>query len=189
MKKETMRLQWSGTVIELCIARVDGRHKAQIDSHCPDFTKDVESGWYENAQLLKAGFDAENWWSVDDLDHVMGLVFSNRTELEAAMKAIRFVIGEKPATVDPDGFQLSFYAPEEIAPLTKDERIVRHGARREAQLRLQADYTPPFDPSLVTLSFIDYPDIGLILIDLDCNGQDDVTYTFGRPTYLRPRFI
>jgi hypothetical protein len=36
---------------------------------------------------------------------------------------------------------------------------------------------------------IDYPDIGLILIDLDCDGHDDVTYTFGQKTYLQPRFL
>lgn len=189
MKKETMQLQWSGTFVELCMGRVNPSQKAQIDSHCPDFEKDVASRWYENAPLLKTGFDAENWWSVDDLDHVMGLVFANRTELEAAMKAIRFVIAGQPATVDPEGFQLSFYAPEEMAPLAKEERIVCHGARREAQLRLQADFMPPFDPSLVTLSLIDDPDIGLILIDLDCNGHDDVTYTFGQTTYLQPRFL
>ncbi|WP_319525880.1 hypothetical protein [uncultured Desulfosarcina sp.] len=189
MKKETMQLQWSGTFVELCMGRVNRSQKAKIDSHCPDFEKDVESGWYENEQLLKTAFDVENWWSVDDLDHVMGLVFANRTELEAAMKAIRFVIGGKPATVDPDAFQLSFYAPEEMASPAKGERVLCHGARREAQLGLAVDFEPPFDPSLVTLSFIDYPDVGLILIDLDYDGHDDDTYTFGRTTYLQPRFI
>lgn len=189
MKKETMQLQWSGTFVELCMGRVNRRQKAQIDAHFSDFEKDAESAWYENATLLKTGFDAENWWSVDDLDHVMGLVFANRTELEAAMKAMRFVIDGKPASVDPDAFQLSFYAPENMEPPAKDERILSHGARREAQIRLHADYTPPFDPSLLTLSFIDYPDIGLILIDLDYDGYDDVAYTFGRTTYLHPRFL
>jgi hypothetical protein len=189
MKKETMQLQWSGTFVELCMGRVNRSQKARIDSHCPDFEKNFESGWYENTQLLKTGFDVENWWSVDDLDHVMGLVFANRTELEAAMKAIRFVIAGKPSTVDPDAFQLSFYASEDMEPVAKEERVLRHGARREAQLRLTADYAPPFDPSLVTLSFIDYPDIGLILIDLDYDGFDDVAYTFGRTTYLQPRFL
>lgn len=189
MKKEIMQLKWSGTFVELCMGRVNRSQKARIDSHCPDFEKNVESGWYENAKLLKTGFDAENWWSVDDLDHVMGLVFANRTELESAMKAIRFVIEGKPSTVDPDAFQLSFYAPEEMEAVAKDERIVRHGARREARLQLTADYEPPFDPSLVTLSLIDYPDVGLILIDLDYDGHDDVDYTFGRTTYLQPRFL
>jgi hypothetical protein len=189
MKKETIELQWSGTFVELCMGRVNRSQKSRIDSHCPDFETDVESRWYENTQLLKTAFDAENWWSVDDLDHVMGLLFANRTELEAAMKAIRFLIGGKPAAVDPDAFQLSLYAPEEMEPPAENERILCHGARREAQLRLQAEYTPPFDPSLVTLSLIDYPDIGLILIDLDYDGHDDANFTFGRTTYLRPRFI
>jgi len=42
---------------------------------------------------------------------------------------------------------------------------------------------------LITLSFIQYPDYGYILIDLDYDGHDEVQFTFGATTYLTPQFF
>jgi len=190
MEKEKMCLKWAGVSIELCTGSVTREQKKQIDNHCPGPEKAVQfDSWYNNEEMLKAVFAAENWWSVDDLDHVMGLLFADRIELDSALATMRFEIAGRPSTVDPNAFQLSFYAPETLAPTGKGSRIVRHGARRETRLQLAVNYVPPFDPSLLTLSFIDYPGTGLILIDLDYDGHDDVEMTFGRETYLQPRFI
>ena len=190
MKKEKMHIDWSGVFIELCAGRVTPKQKRQIDTHCPDLEKASQfEGWYENTKMLETVFAADNWWSVDDLDHVMGLIFIDRAELDAALTAMRFEIAGTPAAVDPNAFQLSFYAPETLEPERPVDRIVRHGARMEARLQLKVDFSPPFDPSLLTLSFIDYPETGLILIDLDYDGHDDVAMSFGKTTYLPPHFI
>ena len=190
MNKEKMHLEWSGIFIELCAGRVTHEQKRQIDARWPELEKSTQfADWYENTILFETVFTAENWWSVDDLDHIMGLIFSDRAELDSALTAMRFEIAGTPATVDPNAFQLSFYAPESMEPQGTDDRIVRHGARMDAQLQLEADFVPPFDPSLLTLSFIDYPETGLILIDLDYDGHDDVAMRFGKKTYLPPQFI
>ena len=94
-----------------------------------------------------------------------------------------------PAPIDPAAFQLGFYAPEAIDPLEKDEWVVCHGTRRKATLQLDAHFEPPFDPSLVTMSFLHYPDYGYILIDLDYDGHDDVQFSLAETTYLKPRFF
>jgi len=190
MNKEKMHLEWSGVFIELCAGRVTREQKRQIDARCPGLEKETQfDGWYENKKMLKTVFAADNWWSVDDLDHVMGLIFADRAKLDSALTAIRFEIAGTLVTIDPNAFQLSFYAPEIMEPEGPDDRIVRHGARMDARLQLEVDFAPPFDPSLLTLSFIDYPDTGLILIDLDYDGHDDVAMSFGKKTYLPPHFI
>ena len=189
MKKKKMSLQWEGTFIELCMNRITQAQNGQIDSSCSGLDEDIHSSWYDNTTLLKALFDADNWWSVDDLDHAMGLVFTDRSTLDTALAKIAFEIDGTPVTVDPDGYQLSFYAPEAIAPLEDDEQVVCHGTQRQTVLRLDADFEPPFDPSLITLSFLHYPDYGTILIDLDYDGHDDIQLTFGDTTYLKPRFF
>ena len=190
MKKEKMHLNWAGVAIELCMGRVTPQQKKQIDAHYPGPGEAANlDAWYENADMLKTVFAAENWWSVNDLDHVMGLVFANRTALDKAMTAMDFEIAGAPVTVDPEAYQLSFYAPEMVEPADQSDSVVRHGVRREAHLQLEVNIEPPFDPSLLTLSLIDYPDIGLILIDLDYNGHDDVAMTFGKETYLPPQFM
>ena len=190
MNKEKMYLEWSGVFIELCVGRVTREQKRQIDGRWPDLEKAAPfDDWYENTKMLETVFAANNWWSVDDLDHVMGLIFTDRAALDSALAAMRFEFAGKPATVDPNAFQLSFYAPESMEPEGTDDRIVRHGAKMDAQLQLEVDFVPPFDPSLLTLSFIDYPDTGLILIDLDYDGHDDVAMRFEKKTYLPPQFI
>lgn len=190
MNKEKMQLTWSGVFIELCAGRVTREQKRQIDDRCHGLAEAAQlDDWYENSNMLKTVFEVDNWWSVDDLDHVMGLIFADRAELDSAMAAIRFEIAGAPATVDANAFQLSFYAPEAIVPENTGDQIVRHGARMDAQLQLEVDFSPPFDPSLLTLSFIDYPGTGLILIDLDYDGHDDVAMHFGEKTYLPPHFI
>lgn len=189
MQQAKMALQWEGMFIELCIGRITQAQKSQVDFCRTDLDRDVQTLWYDNTTLLKTLFDADNWWSVDDLDHAMGLVFADRSTLDAALAKIVLVIDGTPVTVDPDGLQLSFYAPEAIAPLQEDEQVVCHGTQRQAVLRLEADFEPPFDPSLITLSFLHYPDYGTILIDLDYDGHDHVQFTFGDTTYLKPRFF
>lgn len=189
MKKKRMALHWEGTLIELCMGRITRDKKGQIEAHCADLDKDVQSLWYDNTELLKSLFEADNWWSVDDLDHAMGLVFADRSILETKLAKITLEIDGTPVSVDPQALQLSFYAPEAIDPPDKDERVVCHGARQQAVLHLQADFVPPFDPSLITLSFLHYPNYGYILIDLDYDGQDDIQFTLGDTTYLRPRFL
>ena len=125
----------------------------------------------------------------DDLDHAMGFVFADRSALSTSLPTMAFEIDGSPAALDPEALQLSFYAPEAIDRLDKDELIVCHGARRQAELNLQADVEPPFDASLLTLSFLHYPDCGYILIDLDYDGHDELQFNLGDPTYLEPRFF
>ncbi len=190
MKRKKMFLRWAGTFIELCMGRVNRLKKSQIDTRrCTDFKDRIQSSWYDDTVLIKRVFGADNWWSVDDLDHAMGLVFADRSALDTNLSKMDVDIDGTPATIDPEAFQLSFYVPETIAPLDEDEWVVCHGTRRDAILHLDADFAPPFDPSLITLSFLHYPDYGYILIDLDYDGYDDVQFTFGETTYLRPRFF
>jgi len=189
MKKKKFSLRWAGTFIELCMGRINGLKKSQIDARCTDLEDDIQSSWYDNTLLFKGVFGADNWWSVDDLDHAMGLVFADRSALDNQLSKIAFDIDGTPATIDPEALQLSFYVPEAIDPLDKDEWVVCHGARRDAMLHLDANLSPPFEPSLITLSFLHYPDYGYILIDLDYNGHDDVQFNFGETTYLSPQFF
>jgi len=189
MKKKQMTLQWAGTFIELCMGRITPSQKDHIDTHCTDLSQDLQSLWYNNSDLLQSVFKADNWWSVDDLDHAMGLVFPDRSALDKRLATIGFEIEGTPATIDPEALQLSFYAPEAIGEIENADRIVCHGTRRQAVMTLQAEFEPPFDPSTITLSFLHYADYGYILIDLDVDGHDDVTFTWGETTYLEPRFV
>lgn len=189
MKKKKMALQWSGVFIELCLGRITRAQKALIDIHCPDLEKNSQAQWYDNTSFLNTHFQVDNWWSIDDLDRAMGLIFTDRNDLEKQLAAMVVIIDDTPASIDPEAPQLSFYAPETMAPVDKDEQVICHGTRREALLQLKAEFEPPFDPSLITLSFLQYPDYGTILIDLDYNGHDDVQFTLGETTYLKPRFL
>jgi hypothetical protein len=189
MQTKQMTLKWEGTFIELCLCRITPPQKRHIDAHCHNFDRDIDSLWYHNASLFQSLFDANNWWSVDNLDHAMGLVFTDRSGLDRRLAKIAFAINGAPASVDPEALQLSFYAPEAFDPLGRDEQILCHGARRQAVLHLQADFEPPFDPALMTLSFLHYPGYGYILIDLDYDGHDDMQFTWGDTTYLQPRFF
>jgi len=189
MKKSRLTIQWEGSFIELCMGRINRAQKGKIDARCTDIDKDIQSSWYDNTDLLRTLFGADNWWSVDDLDHAMGLVFADRSALDTQLAKLAFEIDGTPATIDPEALQLSFYAPEAFDPLDDGERVVCHGARREAALHLKADFDGPFDPSLITLSFLHYRDYGYLLIDLDYEGHDDVQYDFGETTYLKPRFF
>jgi hypothetical protein len=189
MKKKKLSLVWAGTFVELCMGRITRVQKGRIDSRGNDLNDDLQSSWYGNKKLFQDVFGADNWWSINDLDHAMGLVFADRTALEAKLSKMAFEIDGTPVSIDPEALQLSFYAPEEFGPLDKDEWVVCHGAHQEAVLHLDAEFAPPFDPSLITLSFLHYPDYGYILIDLDYDGQDDVQFKLGETTYLRPRFL
>ena len=171
------------------MGRITPAQKKRIDRDCKDLNQDVQSLWYENTKLLKSVFDADNWWSVDDLDHAMGLVFADRPELDRKLAGIALEIDGSPASIDPEALQLSFYVPESVGPLARDEQVACHGTRRQAVLRLQAEVEPGFDPSLITLSFLHYPDVGYILIDLDVDSHDDVGFSWGETTYLEPRFV
>lgn len=189
MKKKKMVLQWSGVFIELCLGRITRDQKTLIDIHCPDLEKNSQAQWYDNTSFLKTHFQVDNWWSVDDLDRAMGLIFTDRNDLEKQLAAIVVEIDGTPASIDPEAPQLSFYAPETMAPVDKDEQVICHGIRREALLQLKTEFEPPFDPSLITLSFLQYPDYGTILIDLDYDGHDDIQFTLRETTYLKPRFL
>lgn len=184
-----LALQWEGTFIELCMGRLSRAKKSQIAALCTDGDKDIQSSWYGNKKRLQALFGVDNWWSVDDLDHAMGFVFADRSILKKKLATMAFEIDGTPAAIDPEAFQLSFYAPEAIGPLGEDDLIVCHGARQEAILHLDIHIESPFDPSLVTLSFLHYPDHGDILIDLDYDGHDDIQFNFGDTTYLKPQFF
>lgn len=188
MQKKKLHLEWKGTFIELCMGRITTRQKARIEASGSDLSGDAQITWYENADLLKSIFGVQNWWSIDDLDHSMGLVFDDRTALDRQMTSMAFTIDQRAVTVDPDALQLSIYAPEAVEGLAGDEQVVVHGIRREATLHLETEFTPPFDPSLITLSLLRYPDIGLILIDLDYDGYDDIRFTWGRTDYLPLKF-
>jgi hypothetical protein len=166
-----------------------GSKKIKSIRTSPTFDKDIQFLWYDNTELLKALFGADNWWSVDDLDHAMGLIFADRSDLDKKLATMAFEIDGISAAIDPEAPQLSFYAPETILPLDKEGWVVCHGARRDAMLHLDANFEPPFDPSLITLSFLHYPDHGYILIDLDYDGEDDVQFKFGDTAYLKPRFF
>lgn len=189
MKKRQVTLQWTGTFIELCLGRITPAQKDHIDAHCTDLSQNVQSLWYDNTDLLQSVFQADNWWSVDNLDHAMGLIFPDRSILDKELAAISVEIDGTPVSIDPEALQLSFYAPEAIDLLEKDDRVVCHGTRRQAVMQLQAEFAPPLDPSAVTLSFLHYAGYGYILIDLDVDGHDDVNFTWGKTTYLEPRFV
>ena len=189
MKKHKLGLTWTGVFIELCLGRISREQKRQIDAHCPDLQDDVQGSWYDNTRFLKNHFSVDNWWSIDDLDHAMGLVFADRPDLQKRLATMTIAIDETPATIDPAAVQLQFYAPETIPPTETDDLIIYHGARRDVSLQLSAEFAPPFDPSLITLSLIQYPHYGTILIDLDYDGYDDVAYRFGETTYMKPRFL
>ena len=188
-KKTQIHLRWPGVLIELCLSRVNRTQKAHIDTHCLGPGKDIRSTWYEHPSFLRQHFNVENWWSLDDLDRVMGLIFSERDVLEKRLSVISLEIDGLPRTVDPQALQLSFYAPEPMDPVARGERVLCHGVQREAVLELDVDSETPFDPALMTLSFIHYPDYGYILMDLGYDGHDDVRFTLGDTTYLKPRFL
>ena len=189
MKKKKMALQWSGVFIELCLGRITRAQKALIDVHCSDLENNSQAQWYDNISFLKAHFHVDNWWSIDDLDRAMGLIFTDRSDLEKQLATMVVEIDGSPVSIDPEALQLSFYAPEAMVPVDNDEQVICHGTRREAQLNLKTEFEPPFDPSLITLSFIQYPDYGTILIDLDYDGYDEVQFALGETTYLKPRFL
>jgi hypothetical protein len=191
MQKEKMQIQlkWPGILIELCLNRINRAQKDQIDAHCLGPGNDICSLWYDNPSFLRQHFNVDNWWSLDDLDRAVGLVFPDRADLERRLSAISVEIDGSPKTVDPEAIQLSFYLPEAFDPVDHGEWVLCHGLKREALLELNVDSEPPFDPSLITLSFIHYADYGYILIDLDYDGHDDVQFTLGDTTFLKPRFL
>ncbi len=189
MQQKKIIIQWAGSFIELCIGRLTQAQKCHLDAHCTDLERDFQSSWYRNTGLLQSLFNVDNWWSVDDLDRAMGLVFKDRSAIETKLATMTVEFDGTPATIDPEALQLSYYAPETIDPLNDDGWAVCHGTRRGAVLRLEADVEPPLDPSLITLSFLHYPDYGYILIDMDYDGHDDVQFTLGETTYLRPRLF
>jgi hypothetical protein len=189
MQKKKLSLEWSGTFIELCLGRITIQQMEAIAASGMDLSRNTDLSWYENMDLLQSVFDVPNWWSIDDLDHAMGLVFEDRDTLVRQMASINVAIDRRPVTVDPDALQLSIYAPEAIADLAEDDRLVVHGATREATLHLDVEFEPPFDPSQITLSLLRYAQFGLILIDLDYDGYDDLRFTWGTSQYLPPRFI
>ena len=143
MKKKKLSLRWAGAFIELCMGRITLENKGQIDTRCTGLDDDIQSSWYDNTELFKGVFGADNWWSVDDLDHAMGLVFADRSAIDTHLSKMAFEIDGTPATIDPEALQLSFYAPEDIDPLDNDEWVVCHGARRDAMLHLDAKFAPP----------------------------------------------
>lgn len=190
MKTKPLSLKWQGTFIELCMNRVTHAQKSRIDAALTDSEQKIESAWYDNVFLLKSLFSADNWWSVDNLDHSMGLVFADRAFLDKKLSSIRYTLDGTPITVDPDSLQLSFYAPEPIdASLASTDQILCHGTLRQAEMQLEVDVQPPFDPTCLTLSFLHYPNYGFILIDMDYDGHDDVQFTWGTTEYLKPRFF
>lgn len=187
--KQQLTLQWSGPFIELCMGRLTPVQRRALESYGAEMDDDIAAAWYLNADLLRDHFNTTNWWAVDDVEHTMGLVFADRADLRTRLGDIAFAIDDAPITVDPEAIQLSTYAPETIADIAADDVILRHGARRPAEMRLKVEFTPPFDPSLITIALLDHPDEGLILIDLDYDGHDDVRFTFGPTTYLKPRVV
>ena len=189
MPKKTFSLEIKGTFIELCLTRVSTTQIDRAAALGVDIGNGDPASWYANDHVLNSVFNAENWWALDDLDHTMGLLFKDRRALEAKLATIGVIIDNRRVTIDPDALQLSVYALETIPDLAEGESILRHGARREATLHLDAEFTPPFDPELITLSMIRYPGVGLVLIDLDYDGYDELNFTWGETDYIQPRLI
>ncbi len=185
--KQNLSLTWKGIFFELCMARVQPGHKDLLQVHVTAADADHKQIWYENAPFLQSHFNTKNWWAIDDLDHVMGLVFEDRLTLEENLSSISFAIDGRSVTVDPKALQMHFYAPEAHPPLKDDEWILRHGTSCRAELTLKTEIRPPFDPELLTFSLIQYPDMGYVLIDLDYDGHDELQFTWGEKTYLPPR--
>jgi hypothetical protein len=184
-----MSLRWHGTAIEICMGRITAAQKRTIEARCAPLGKDLRSGWYDNTELFRSVWRVDNWWSVDDVDHVMGPVFEKQSRILRDLSAISIEVDGAPTTIDPESVDLRFYAPETVKPTEDDGLIVFHGARREATVTLQANCRQPFDSSLLTLSFMQYEGYGNILIDMDYDGYDDVHFSFGQTTYLQPRFL
>jgi hypothetical protein len=187
--KTTISLEWSGTFIEHCKGRINRTQGKLLEKHQQDLKTNFESGWYENTQLLQSIFKQDNWWAVDDLDHAMGFVFHDRPAMERELSGITCKIDGTVAKIDPEEFNLSFYAPEPMPPLEKHDQVVCHGCLRQAKMSLPAEIEGPLDPSMITLSFINFSDIGLVLIDMDIDGHDELEFTWGETTYLQPRFL
>jgi hypothetical protein len=190
METQQLTLKWRGIFIERCMGRVAHNQKSRIEAGLTVPDGNFQSLWYDNKPLLHSLFEADNWWSVDDVDHTMGLVFDDRSALTAQLATIRYTIDGGLVTVDPDALQLSFYTPEALAPpLDQNERIICHGILRQAVLHLDAEVAPPFDPSLITMSFITTPEHGCILIDLDYDGYDEIRFDWGETTYIKPQLL
>jgi hypothetical protein len=184
-----MSLRWHGSAIELCMGRITAMQKKTIQARHAPIGKDFRSRWYDNTELFRSVWGVDNWWSVDDFDHVMGPVFKKQSRIQRDLSAISIEVDGATATIDPGSVDLRFYVPETVKPPEDDDLIVCHGAQREATVTLQADCRPPFDSSLLTLSFMQYEGYGNILIDMDYDGYDDVQMSFGQTTYLQPRFL
>lgn len=116
---QTLTIDWKGIFVELCLGRVSPSQRKAISVHTPDLETEAKIAWYDNTDLLKSIFKVDNWWSVDDLDHAMGLVFADRDALDRQLKRIAYTIDGRPVTVDPEALQLSIYAPEALPPLTR----------------------------------------------------------------------
>ena len=189
MKPIPLSLSWQGTFIELCMHCVTQAEKDRIEAALAD-GEDLGPMWYDNTFVLNSLFETRNWWGVDDLDHSMGFVFGDRSALDKSLATIDYKLDGKQVTVDPEALQLSFYLPEtDREQLADADHILCHGIRRQARMSLEIDVEPPFDPTLLTLSFISYPDFGHILIDLDYDGHDEVSFSWGETDYLKPRFL
>lgn len=174
--------------------RVTPAERANIEAALKDaatFTgKTPAAKWYDNASLLNSLFETNNWWGIDNMDHAMGFVFGDRPLLDKSLATIGYTLDGKTVTVDPEALQLSFYLPEgDQDQLIDEDRILCHGTLRQAEMTLNVDVEPPFDPTLLTLSFLTYPDFGHILIDMDYDGHDEVAFAWGETEYLTPRFL
>lgn len=190
MKTTPLSLSWQGTFIELCMHCVNQAEKDRIEAALANGGKDLGPMWYDNAFLLNSLFETRNWWGVDDLDHSMGFVFSERSSLDKSLATMKYTLDGEQVTVDPDAPQLSFYLPEtDQDQLTDADHILCHGILRQARISLEVNVEPPFDPTLLTLSFLTYPDFGHILIDMDYDGHDEVSFSWGETDYLTPRFL
>jgi hypothetical protein len=187
--KTAISLQWEGIFIEYCVGRIHGARKNALESINWDSAVDLQSVWYENTRLLQSIFEEDHWWAVDDLEHAMGFVFDDRSSLETHLSDIVCKVDGSTVNIDPNEFQMSFYAPEPLPPIGSEDIAVCHGCLRQATMSLRVELDPPVDPSRITLSFINYPDIGLILIDMDIDGHDELEFDWGETTYLQPRFL
>ncbi len=188
MSKKELNLSLHGKSIELCIGRIHAEQKRKIDAFCLKNNILPEVAWYEDKKTMHSILAVDNWWSVNQLDHAVGLLFTDKDEIKTALKSLEIAFDGTNSKSDTAQLHMEFYLPEKINAPDNNEIVVSHGAVRNGHLRLKAESEHGFDPSMIRFSFLHYKDYGYILIDMEYDGFDDIEYSFTDESFLAPTF-
>lgn len=189
MDEKELIITLHGKSIELCIGIIKSEQEKRLDTFCRQSNLSSEKAWYENREAMKTIMNVENWWSVNQIDHAVGFLFSDKDDIKTALATLNITVDGNPVKSSPNQILTGFYLPEKIDSTGKDQRIVVHGALRTGHLTLRATPEKEFDPSLLQLNFLYYEDYGYILIDMDYDGFDEVEYHFSGESFLELEFM